>query len=90
MGVVGILLQASATIVGWAFTIVPVPTELQSNHTIGGSMGFEFAQYNPPGPRPEAPSDALGLYAGWAGTQDEEVLPDLREYLFDRLNSTLR
>ena len=86
VGLVGVLLQASATIVGYAFTVSQVPTALESNHTIGGGMGFGFRQTNPPQPRPGAPGVALALYAGWSGGQVAEVLPDLREYLIDRQN----
>jgi len=86
VGLVGVLLQASATIVGYAFTVSQVPTALQSKHTIGGGMGFGFSQSSPPGPRAGAPGVALALYAGWSGGQVGEALPDLREYLIDRQN----
>ena len=86
MGILGLLLQAAATIVGWAFTVMPVATQLHSNHTIGGGAGFGFTQYNPPGPIAGAPSDAIALYQGWANTRIPVVLPDLREYIFDRAN----
>lgn len=86
MGILGLLLQAAATIVGWAFTVTPVPTHLHSNHTIGGGIGFGFNQTNPPGPRAGAPSDAIALYTSWANPRYPEVLPDLREFIFDRAN----
>ena len=86
IALVGILLQINSTILGWAYTVVPVQTTLVSNHTSGGGMGFGFYLQNPPGPMPGEPALAYAIYSDWSNQQSVEMLPDLRDYLIDRTN----
>lgn len=86
VALISALLQVNSTIVGWAFTIVPVATSLQSNHTTGGGMGFSFTQTNPQAPISRELQVASALYSSWSWGQSTEVLPDLRGWLIDRSN----
>ena len=86
IGLIGVLLQINATIVGWAFTVMDLPTTLLSNHTIGAGAGFGSQQSNPPGPWPAAIGSAYNVYSSWSYGMSEEPHPELREYILDRLN----
>lgn len=84
--VLGVLLRINATLLGWAFVLVDVPTVLYSNHTIGAGIGFGFMQSNPPGPVPVAVGNAYNLYSAWSYGRTDEPLPELRQNILDRTN----
>jgi hypothetical protein len=79
--VLGVLLRINATLLGWAFVLVDVPTVLYSNHTIGAGIGFGFMQSNPPGPVPVAVGNAYNLYSAWSyGRTDEPYLSSAKTF----------
>ncbi|MCJ1305763.1 hypothetical protein MMC08_008579 [Hypocenomyce scalaris] len=78
------LLQIDSLIIGFAYTTQEVLGIYQSNYTVGGGLGLDFSQSNPPVPWPEAVTSAFSLYTAWSKGLVSEPLPEYRHYIMQR------
>ena len=86
VGIIALLLQVNSTIIGYAFKLVDIPTDILSNHTIGGGMGFGYSQTSPASAFPGAVGDAQNVYAAWSSGWSQEPMPEQRHFIVDRSN----